>query len=41
MTRVRKEIEMRSAWNRRLTWTYRIGFLAAFLLAAGAGHKWG
>ncbi len=26
---------------RRLTWIYRLGILAALLLAAGAGTKWG
>jgi hypothetical protein len=25
----------------RMTWIYRIAFLAALLLAAGAGQKWG
>jgi hypothetical protein len=26
---------------RLLTWVYRYGLLAALLLAAGAGNKWG
>jgi hypothetical protein len=27
--------------HRLLTWVYRYGLLAALLLAAGAGNKWG